>query len=168
MNSPTSTLLGHTRLSGPVADRSCSVVVDRCLCAALGVGYAYSAWVLLVTKRRPASPTAWSVGALRQAQRCLAAPIGGMTGLAVILSRNRYGPVSRHRLVASIRGIVVLVLRSRGGLGGLVQGFLFGDGGVFLRSRGGPAGGVVGVAVCGASLQGSHVAEAIQRDRIAV
>src|ERR1700729_129882 len=91
-----------------------------------------------------------------------------MIGLVVILSRKLElgGVAGSSRDVGC--GILVLVLRSGGGLGGFVLGFLGGDGDVFLRSRGGPAGGVEGVAVRGASLQGGHVAETIQRDRIAV
>jgi hypothetical protein len=59
----------------------------------------------------------------------------------------------------------VLILRS-GGSG--VLGLLEGDGCVFLRSCGGPGGGVIGVAVGGAPLQGGHVTETIQRDWLAV
>ena len=64
--------------------------------------------------------------------------------------------------------IVTLAVRSGGGLGGLVLGFLSGDGEVFFLGRGGPGGGIVGVAVGGAPLLGRHVAEAIQRDGVAV
>ena len=72
------------------------------------------------------------------------------------------------RLMASVRGTMSRVLRSGGGLGGCVLGFLRGDGGVFFLDGDGPGGGVVGVAVGGASLLARHVAEAIQRDRVAV
>jgi hypothetical protein len=71
-------------------------------------------------------------------------------------------------LMASMSGTVSRVLRSGGWLGGFVQGLLLGDGDVFFVGRGGPGGGVVGVAVGGTSLQGGHVAEAIQGDRITV
>jgi hypothetical protein len=70
-------------------------------------------------------------------------------------------------LMASMSRTMSRVLRS-GGLGGFVEGFLLGDGGVFFLGRGGPGGRVIGVAVGGAPLEGGHVTEAIQRDRFAV
>src|SRR5271156_4182137 len=70
--------------------------------------------------------------------------------------------------MGSMGGTVSRVLRSGDGLGGCVEGLLLGDGDFLFLGREVPRCLIERVAVGGTSLQGGHVAEAIQWDWLAV